>query len=555
MNLQGCRRLVAASTIVGKSATACSSTTAATPPPPTCIGCLLDPGSRRPRALTAALSASTPRPSHGAPLLCGSRRGLCWVRRTPPLPRNAAYPAPPLEPTEQKHFPLTDRTCHEEEVHDVICDAKGPVIFTVAINSNDATVALASDCNVSQGLCDVDVAAVDAFTTTDHVVHGCLCDIDVDAIAAAERSISKGPYYAAPAPPMPTADTGNASAYTFNSAQISGTSSSMLNAACMDHDVLFAENQTSELQPTESKLSKGFQMGRMLNANHAVTKNHNGQEMRWFPYLDQFKVKDKVLTSAQILQMLGPFLLEERKNRIERVVANRTYSISPVVEGLLDLGNIAAVFRSADALGFQSVHVISNETEKRYKKNRRISMGSEKWLDAELFKATSDCFEELRSRGYRIAVASIANDSVPIFEMDWTIPTAVVFGNEFRGVSMNALQMSDVRCYIPMAGMVDSFNVSVAAGIVMHHAVNDRKARLGRHGDLSAEEQQILSADFYLRHSSRSLSVIDRLLQKKQEEMQTSLRSVLQGELEIDIELPEYLKIDLEKVSLQCDAL
>ena len=127
---------------------------------------------------------------------------------------------------------------------------------------------------------------------------------------------------------------------------------------------------------------------------------------------------------------------------------------------------------------------------------------------------------------------------------------------------------------------MDSFNVSVAAGIVMHHAVNDRKARLvcvskimfvflknfkhlftynysfgfanqGKHGDLSAEEHNILSADFYLRHSSRSLSVLTTLLQKKQEAMQkSSLRSVLQGDLENDIDLPDYLKIDLEKVNL-----
>lgn len=60
-------------------------------------------------------------------------------------------------------------------------------------------------------------------------------------------------------------------------------------------------------------------------------------------------------------------------------------------------------------------------------------------------------------------------------------------------------------------------------------------------------------ADFYLRHSSRSLSVIESLLQKKQEEKQADLRSVLMGDLELDIELPELLKIDLETVCLEFD--
>ncbi|MCO5605883.1 hypothetical protein L7F22_060068 [Adiantum nelumboides] len=301
-------------------------------------------------------------------------------------------------------------------------------------------------------------------------------------------------------------------------------------------------------EPTRSGSSKNNKPRRMLNSCHAVINNDKVKHLPWFPYLDQFKVKDKVLTSTQIIDMLSPFMFEERKERIKRVVANRTYAVCPVVEGLLDLGNIAAVLRSADALGFQSVHVISNETDKRYKKNRRISMGSEKWLDAELYQATGDCFEELRSRGYRIAVASLTGKAVPIFDMDWTVPTAVVFGNEYKGASMEALQLADFSCYIPMEGMVDSFNVSVAAGIVLHHAVNDRKARLGKHGDLGEEEHRILSADFYLRHSSRSLSMIDRLLQIKQEVKKTDLRSVLNGDLELDFELPEYLKLDLEKV-------
>lgn len=91
-----------------------------------------------------------------------------------------------------------------------------------------------------------------------------------------------------------------------------------------------------------------------------------GRVQKWFPYDDSFKLNEEsTLTSSEVLSMLSPFLEDGRKQRIEEVVAHRTYSLSIVVEGLLDLGNISAVFRSADALGFQSVHVVSNETKKR----------------------------------------------------------------------------------------------------------------------------------------------------------------------------------------------
>lgn len=62
--------------------------------------------------------------------------------------------------------------------------------------------------------------------------------------------------------------------------------------------------------------------------------------------------------------------------------------------------------------------------------------------------------------------------------MDWSCPTAIVVGNEGSGISEEALELSDLHCSIPMNGMVDSFNVSVAAGILMHHAVSDRITRL-----------------------------------------------------------------------------
>lgn len=59
-----------------------------------------------------------------------------------------------------------------------------------------------------------------------------------------------------------------------------------------------------------------------------------------------------------------------------------------------------------------------------------------------------------------------------------------------------------------MNGMVDSFNVSVAAGILMHQAVCDRTSRMGSHGDLTSEERQILLAEFFLRHSKSAISIV-----------------------------------------------
>ncbi|KAK7340595.1 hypothetical protein VNO77_21302 [Canavalia gladiata] len=237
---------------------------------------------------------------------------------------------------------------------------------------------------------------------------------------------------------------------------------------------------------------------------------------RWFPYLDSFRCGNGcVLSSADIIEALAPCISEVRKQRFGTVVRNRSYSVCLVVEGLCDFGNVSAAFRSADALGVQSVHVVSCDTNKRYKDNRHVSMGAEKWLDIELWDSTKECFKILKSRGYRIATTHVGMDAVSIHDLDWSCPTAIVVGNENRGISDEALELSDLHCSIPMTGMVDSFNVSVAAGILMHHAFCDRISRMGHHGDLTVEEYQILLAEFLLRHSKSSIGIVEDYAKRK----------------------------------------
>ncbi|KAG0592254.1 hypothetical protein KC19_1G237100 [Ceratodon purpureus] len=274
----------------------------------------------------------------------------------------------------------------------------------------------------------------------------------------------------------------------------------------------------------------------------------NGSIQRWFPHDDCFKVDEKTLTSSEVISTLSPYLAEERKQRIKDVIASRTYSVCIAVEGLLELGNIAAVFRSADALGFQSVHVISNDSKKKYKKNRKVSRGTEKWLDAEMWEKSSDCIAALRKRGYRIAVTHIAPDTVSIHDMDWTIPTAVFLGTECKGSSEEAIEQSDIRCYIPMVGMVESFNVSVAAGILMYHAARDRITRSGTHGDISPEDRKILEAEFYSRHTGtrHTLPILERLLIEKSKAPEGPSKQIFSEEFLAtidDAEEPEDVQI------------
>jgi len=121
------------------------------------------------------------------------------------------------------------------------------------------------------------------------------------------------------------------------------------------------ENVVNQHDEVGGSLASSQETSTFENSNLSTT----GSMQRWFPYDDCFKVDEKTLTSSEVISMLSPFLADERKQRMKEVIANRTYSVCIAIEGLLELGNISAVFRSADALGFQSVHVISNESTKK----------------------------------------------------------------------------------------------------------------------------------------------------------------------------------------------
>lgn len=116
----------------------------------------------------------------------------------------------------------------------------------------------------------------------------------------------------------------------------------------------------------EELLSKENQddVSRFMKMERCLEVLQGGE--RWFPYLDKFKTGNgKYLKSGQVLEALNPYIMDTRKERFRNAVKNRSYSVCLVVEGLCDFGNVSAAFRSADALGIQSVHVVSCDSSKR----------------------------------------------------------------------------------------------------------------------------------------------------------------------------------------------
>jgi tRNA (guanosine-2'-O-)-methyltransferase len=119
----------------------------------------------------------------------------------------------------------------------------------------------------------------------------------------------------------------------------------------------------------------------------------------------------------------------------------------------------------------------------------------------------------MRGRGYRLVATHLHADTVPIRDLDFTTPTALVFGNEEEGVSDAMMEEVDAACVVPLPGFTESFNVSVAAAVALYHAQQDRLNRQGHHADLSDEAQTRLVARFCLRSVTEPGQIIARKLE------------------------------------------
>ncbi len=167
------------------------------------------------------------------------------------------------------------------------------------------------------------------------------------------------------------------------------------------------------------------------------------------------------------------FKTEKRKNKIIKVINRRQKSLRLVLENIHDPHNVSAIFRTCDAVGVPKVSLVYT-IEKFPKIGKKSSASAFKWVEKEKFKSIKECYDSLREEGYSIYSSSISDDSVPLYDLDLTGKIAVVLGNEHRGASGEAADLADKKFLIPMQGMVQSLNVSVAAAVILYEAYRQR---------------------------------------------------------------------------------
>ena len=166
---------------------------------------------------------------------------------------------------------------------------------------------------------------------------------------------------------------------------------------------------------------------------------------------------------------------ERRAEKLRRVLAQRQPDLTVVLENIHDPHNVSAILRSCDAVGVLRAELLYT-VEKFPRIGRKSSSSANKWLDCRRHTSVADCYALLREEGFRIYATRLGGGSASLYDLDLSRPSALVFGNEHRGVSGEAAEGADGIFHIPMVGMIQSLNVSVAAAVSLYEAHRQRTA-------------------------------------------------------------------------------
>ena len=164
----------------------------------------------------------------------------------------------------------------------------------------------------------------------------------------------------------------------------------------------------------------------------------------------------------------------ERFQRITSLLDKRQPDLTVCMEQVHKTHNLSAIIRTADAVGIHNIHAIYT-TESRWLSGGRAS-GSQKWVKVTEQPDTATAISQFKQQGMQILATNLSERAVDYREVDYTKPTALILGQERDGISDTALELADHHIVVPMFGMVESLNVSVAGALIMYEAQRQRLA-------------------------------------------------------------------------------
>jgi tRNA (guanosine-2'-O-)-methyltransferase len=204
-------------------------------------------------------------------------------------------------------------------------------------------------------------------------------------------------------------------------------------------------------------------------------------------------------TPEGVIETLEPLAVDERRARLWSVVRGRIGSVTVLMDAPHDPHNAAAVLRTCDGLGIPRVHLVPREED--FAVGRTVAKGAERWIEVVPHRSPQAALSALHAQGFT-TVATHPEGNLSPDDLAGLPRVALILGNEHDGLRDALHQGARESVRIPMRGFVESFNVSVAAAVLLYAATR------GRSGDLPQAEQLRLYARALVRSVPRALDVL-----------------------------------------------
>lgn len=145
-----------------------------------------------------------------------------------------------------------------------------------------------------------------------------------------------------------------------------------------------------------------------------------------------------------------------------------------ILDRITDVRNMGAIARTAECTGVDAIIIPEKGSAQINSETIKASAGSLYKIPVCRCKNLKNTIEYLKESGVQIIAATEKADNY-YTSADFTKPTAIIMGSEENGVSGEYLKRSDFKIKIPILGDIESLNVSVATGVILYEAVNQRK--------------------------------------------------------------------------------
>ncbi|MEO5581838.1 MAG: 23S rRNA (guanosine(2251)-2'-O)-methyltransferase RlmB [Saprospiraceae bacterium] len=177
-----------------------------------------------------------------------------------------------------------------------------------------------------------------------------------------------------------------------------------------------------------------------------------------------------------IVAIIAPIEYQDLKGLLPFILNQNKPALFIALDRVTDTRNLGAIARSAELLGVDAIIVSAKHSARIDEESIKTSAGA--LLKVAVCRESSliSAIDLLKSNNIKIAAAD-SKSGIPIYEVDFKQPCVLIMGSEDEGVHPSLLAKSDYRFKIPQTGTIDSFNVSVAAGISLYEIYLQRQIK------------------------------------------------------------------------------